>query len=508
LFLPPFLPSFHPSFTSHHFSIPSFLHLPSHPFSLQNGKADNTTTGESVSSHNEARLENFLVGWEAQGGGATFQSSKHVRALSKAFSRQKDALYVVQLEKSHVFHDEVHRDAGVASILQPELMFQQCGEDHLCEALPSLLALLDDTPFWVKPIIEQFAAAIVQTATKHASIGQALHHLLNSQFVKPDLVFLFETSLAAQMEARLPREGEWLGCEGIYALQARLQEQPRGFMHSLPEGFTLVHPFGPEAGKQVAYVCLEKVFNSNARPLLLSMHSETTAQHPHHHDDVPAASLTEMISEDDGCNIVTSNKALQLLGADTSDTVVKGVVRKCDRAQRASLRALKQREATLVILKGGDDLRQDLACIQVFRCINIVLKRERLQYNMIPVQVPVYGVLPISHDTGFIEVVPNITALSDLSSDSKCFETERRIQHVVATASGAYMMAYLLGIRDRHSDNIVISDEGSLFHIDFGYILGDGPFQDTGEFALTSTFKIGIGERWRDFVDTSIKVLF
>lgn len=55
------------------------------------------------------------------------------------------------------------------------------------------------------------------------------------------------------------------------------------------------------------------------------------------------------------------------------------------------------------------------------------------------------------------------------------------------------MISYILGIGDRHLDNLLMIDDGRLFHIDFGYILGRDPKPYPPPMKLTREMIEGMG---------------
>eukprot|EP00049_Salpingoeca_infusionum_P011800 m.207772 g.207772 ORF g.207772 m.207772 type:complete len:842 (+) comp15030_c1_seq2:158-2683(+) len=140
-----------------------------------------------------------------------------------------------------------------------------------------------------------------------------------------------------------------------------------------------------------------------------------------------------------------------------------------------------------IIFKNGDDLRQDQLVLQVIELMDSILQAENLDLKL-----SCYGCLAASAESGMLQCVPESYGLADILSDYKgsirAFLQKHNpdpsgpfgiaphvMDNYVRSNAGYAVITYLLGIGDRHLDNVMLTSDGKLLHIDFGYFLGRDP---------------------------------
>ncbi|KAL4177346.1 hypothetical protein KRP22_002279 [Phytophthora ramorum] len=140
-----------------------------------------------------------------------------------------------------------------------------------------------------------------------------------------------------------------------------------------------------------------------------------------------------------------------------------------------------------VMFKAGDDVRQDCLTLQLIRLMDEMWREEGLDLAMEP-----YKCVATSPMTGILQIVPNSVTTADvhkrggimgsfkdpifaewIQANNPDGKSHRAAIDLFGRSCAGYCVAtYVLGIGDRHNDNIMISSAGRYFHIDFGHFLG------------------------------------
>ncbi|KHN83796.1 Phosphatidylinositol 3-kinase catalytic subunit type 3 [Toxocara canis] len=167
----------------------------------------------------------------------------------------------------------------------------------------------------------------------------------------------------------------------------------------------------------------------------------------------------------------------------------------------------------VTIFKRGDDLRQDQLVIQMIRLMDRILRADGLDLRLTP-----YSVLATSVSEGFVQFVkatPLRDVISNWGSIQECLRSFRPssggpfgiepevIDNYVRSCAGYSIICYILGIGDRHLHNLLLCENGRMFHVDFGYILGRDPKPLPPPMKLTTEMINAMGgshsKEWRDF---------
>lgn len=117
-----------------------------------------------------------------------------------------------------------------------------------------------------------------------------------------------------------------------------------------------------------------------------------------------------------------------------------------------------------VMVKTGDDLRQDQLVIMMIKLMDRILKRGTLDLCLKP-----YPILAMSDKTGLVEFVPNSMAISQVlaennnsilnyfqkvapSKDGKYGVDPEVMQTYIRSCAGYCVITYIIGVGDRHLD--------------------------------------------------------
>jgi phosphatidylinositol 4-kinase len=146
-------------------------------------------------------------------------------------------------------------------------------------------------------------------------------------------------------------------------------------------------------------------------------------------------------------------------------------------------------EIVTLMAKSNDDLRQEVFVMQMIHYFESVFVKANVH-----IWLKTYRILSTSKSTGLLEFLTDATSIDSLyKSDkfpkvgglrayfeqvygpptSKSFLAAQR--NFIRSLAGYSLVAYLLGLKDRHNGNIMIDTRGHLIHIDFGFAFGMAP---------------------------------
>lgn len=157
---------------------------------------------------------------------------------------------------------------------------------------------------------------------------------------------------------------------------------------------------------------------------------------------------------------------------------IKLVFRSCEEAA----------ENIAAIYKAGDDLRQDMFMLSMIGLMDKLWLESGMDLKMLT-----FKCIATGENRGFVEAVRDVSTLRVIQTEHsgvtgafnnrtitdwfwKHNQTKSQyhtaVDNFIKSCAGCCVATYVLGVGDRHNDNILLSTSGHMLHIDFSKVLG------------------------------------
>lgn len=149
-----------------------------------------------------------------------------------------------------------------------------------------------------------------------------------------------------------------------------------------------------------------------------------------------------------------------------------------------------------VILK-AEDTRQDELVLSFIGIVDALLRQEGLDLHL-----TTYRVRPTSTTSSIIGLVPNAVTFESVKNDIRGYwrshhptteEYEKALLRYIKSLAGYSVLTFVLGVGDRHLENILLTKDGRLLHIDFGFLFGNDPKPFAPPMKLSNEMIVALG---------------
>jgi hypothetical protein len=184
-------------------------------------------------------------------------------------------------------------------------------------------------------------------------------------------------------------------------------------------------------------------------------------------------------------------------------TIKKAIIRK-EMKTRSKISPYK------MLYKREDDVRQDEFVLQLIKLMDTMLKDDGLDLKLC-----IYEVVTVGQREGIIEWVNGAVPLSSIiqeygsngernpiqafmrrknfSPHDPYFINSNVMDTYLRSCAGYSVITYILGVGDRHLDNLLMKSSGEFMHVDFGYMFGRDPKPFKPQLRFTQEMLLAMG---------------